>query len=220
MREHKAEIARLEAEKKAKEAFIKKNKQVLGTLIASSGFRRQVGGRRMDWALIELDPSRRWSNNLPKLGVWLSKYENTAAYPDTLGTPIQPRNKNNSVESPWQLGPIFKMGCTTGATTGQWYWEMDTVSMDHDHYLGDARLVTKEHVFGPREDLNPSIKLCAHGDSGSVLFDNDGGIVALLFSGHKHQKTLDDGYGYVTPIEHVFDDIKDFTDITNIRIAE
>ncbi|KAF5571078.1 hypothetical protein FPHYL_737 [Fusarium phyllophilum] len=220
MRELKAEIARLEAEKKAKEAFIKKNKQVLGTLIASSGFRRQVGGRRMDWALIELDPSRRWSNNLPKLGVWLSKYENTAAYPDTLGTPIQPRNKNNSVESPWQLGPIFIMGCTTGATTGQWYWEMDTVSMDHDHYLGDARLVTKEHVFGPREDLNPSIKLCAHGDSGSVLFDNDGGIVALLFSGHKHQKTLDDGYGYVTPIEHVFDDIKDFTDITNIRIAE
>ncbi|KAH7159101.1 hypothetical protein DER46DRAFT_379850 [Fusarium sp. MPI-SDFR-AT-0072] len=218
IRQHKAMIASMEAEKKAKDAFFKKNKQVLGNLIASSGFKRQVGGRRMDWALIELDKSRQWSNALPGLQVWTSKY-GPAAFPYALGTPIQPRNEGKSVERPWELGPIFKMGCTTGATTGEHHWEKQTVTMDHDKHLGDARLVTKELVFGPRYDVDPRIKLCAHGDSGSVLFDKDGGIVALLFRGHKHNDSYDDGYGYVTPIEYVFDDIKGFADITNIRIA-
>ncbi|ENH75893.1 hypothetical protein FOC1_g10003034 [Fusarium oxysporum f. sp. cubense race 1] len=114
---------------------------------------------------------------------------------------------------------LWKMGCTTGATTGEHHWEKQRVTMDHDQHLGNARLVTTELVFGPRYDVDLSIKLCAHGDSGSVLFDKDGGIVALLFRGHKHNDSYDDGYGYVTPIEHVFNDIKDFTDITNIRIA-
>ncbi|KAF5593542.1 uncharacterized protein FSUBG_9777 [Fusarium subglutinans] len=220
IRELKAQIASMETEKKAKEAFIKQDKQVLGNLIASSGFRRQVGSRRMDWALIELDPSRRWSNDLPELKVWLSKYEDPTAAPYALGTPIQPRSEGKSAEGPWELGHIFKMGTTTGATTGKWWWEKQRVTIEHDAYLGEARLVTDEFVYGPREDINPITKLCAHGDSGSVIFDNDGGIVALLFRGHKHNDTYDDGYGYVTPIEHVFDDIKDFTDITNIRIAE
>ncbi|EXK82531.1 hypothetical protein FOQG_13101 [Fusarium oxysporum f. sp. raphani 54005] len=218
IRQLKASIASMEAEKTAKYAFFEKNKQVLGNLIASSGFRRQVGGRRMDWALIELNKSRQWSNALPGLQVWNSKYR-PAAFPYALGTPIQPRNERKSVESPWELGPIFKMGCTTGATTGEHHWEKQRVTMDHDQHLGNARLVTTELVFGPRYDVDLSIKLCAHGDSGSVLFDKDGGIVALLFRGHKHNDSYDDGYGYVTPIEHVFNDIKDFTDITNIRIA-
>ncbi|KAF5658402.1 hypothetical protein FCIRC_12903 [Fusarium circinatum] len=219
IRKHKAEIASLEAEKKAKEAFIKKDKQILGNLIASSGFRRQVDRRRMDWALIELDPSREWSNNLPNEQAWRSKYRRVPARPGACGTPIQPRNVK-SVESPWNLGPIFKVGSTTGSTTGEYRWEKEKVTIDHDAYLGNARLVTNELVFGPRADVDLGVKLCDHGDSGSVLFDNGGRIVALLFRGHKHEKSYDDGYGYVTPIEHVFDDIKDFTDITNIRIAK
>jgi hypothetical protein len=219
IRQLKAMIAVMEAEKKTKVAFFDQNKQVLGNLVASSGFTRKVDERRMDWALIELDKSRQWSNALPGLQVWASKYR-PAGYPHTCGIPIQPRNERKSVERPWQLGPIFKVGCTTGATTGEYEWEKQTVAMDYDQHLGDARLVTRELVFESRNDVDSSLKLCAHGDSGSVLFDKDGGIVALLFRGHKHNDSYDDGYGYVTPIEHVFNDIKDFADITNIRVAQ
>ncbi|KAF4445224.1 hypothetical protein FACUT_91 [Fusarium acutatum] len=219
IREFKADIAIMKAEKKAKESFIENDKQILGNLLASSGFRRQVGRRRMDWALIELNKSRPWSNALPGTRVWQSKYRRTAAFPYALGTQIQPENESRSVENPWELGPIFKVGCSTGATTGEYHWEKQTVTMDHDQHLGSDRLVTKELVFGSRKDIDQGIKLCDHGDSGSVLFDKDGGVVALLFRGHKHLDSYDDGFGYVTPIEHVFDDIKDFTDIRNIRIA-
>jgi hypothetical protein len=93
--------------------------------------------------------------------------------------------------------------------------------MDYDAHLGDDRLVTKEQVFGRRDDIDkPYRKLCDHGDSGSALFDEDGGIVGLLFRCHKHVDSCDRGYEFATPIEHVFADIKNFTGITNIRIAE
>jgi hypothetical protein len=93
--------------------------------------------------------------------------------------------------------------------------------MDHDAHLGKDRLTSRESTFGRRDDIVlPSHKFCDHGDSGSVLFGQDGGIVALLFEGHKHENSCDYGYGFATPIEHVFADIKDFAGITHIRIAE
>ncbi|KAF9768650.1 hypothetical protein IL306_014017 [Fusarium sp. DS 682] len=64
LRNTKAQIAALEAEKQKKIAFFDQDKQVVGRVFLASGFRRN-GVRRMDWALITVDEPRQWSNNLP-----------------------------------------------------------------------------------------------------------------------------------------------------------
>jgi hypothetical protein len=89
----KAHLADLEAEKLRQVAFFDQNKQILGKLIASSGFRRSVERRKMDWALIELDQSRPWSNTLLDLDAWKKNYPQVAAHPDnTYGIPMQPKD--------------------------------------------------------------------------------------------------------------------------------
>ncbi|KAF5968509.1 hypothetical protein FCOIX_11358 [Fusarium coicis] len=62
----------------------------------------------------------------------------------------------------------------------------------------------------------------APGDSGSVVFDERAGIVGLMIRGHQNNNSYNHGYGYVTPIEYVFKDIKDLLKghVLDIRIAE
>ncbi|WKT49457.1 hypothetical protein QSH57_014404 [Fusarium oxysporum f. sp. vasinfectum] len=125
-----------------------------------------------------------------------------------------------SPRTPYEVGQLFKVGAITGARTGKYEWKKQTVAMDYDCNLANARLWTTEIVFGPRDDIGSASKLCDHGDSGSVMFNQEGEILALMFRGHKHQDSYDGGYGYATPIEHIFRDIKEFSNVVNIRVAE
>ncbi|KAF4995124.1 hypothetical protein FDECE_12895 [Fusarium decemcellulare] len=61
----------------------------------------------------------------------------------------------------------------------------------------------------------------AFGDSGSVVFDAEGGVMGLVFTGQKPQNA-DKTYSYVTAIENVFDDIMASSngEITAVRIAK
>lgn len=222
IRNIKARQAALETERLSKIAFFDQNKQILGKLVACSGFRRSIDRRRMDWALIELNPSRAWSNTLPNFEAWVKHHHEMSAHPSgTYGIPVQPKNPSLSVERPYSVDNIFKVGTTTGPTSGTWEFDKQVVTMDHDAHLGKDRLTSRESTFGQRDDITPpNNKFCDHGDSGSVIFGEDGGIIALLFRGHKHDNSCDHGYGFATPIEHVFADIKDFAGITHIRIAE
>lgn len=80
-----------------------------------------------------------------------------------------------------------------------------------------------EYVVQPvLMDSDGRLKFCAPGDSGSVVFDSDGGVLGLFFRGSKPLNSADDGYGLVTPIELVFQDIIAFSKggITEIRVAE
>ena len=76
-----------------------------------------------------------------------------------------------------------------------------------------------EWIF--QSDLATEGKFCAPGDSGSVVWDIRGCVVGLIFRGIRVTNSDDEGFGYVTPIEDVFKDIKDFSkgQITDIRVA-
>ncbi len=60
------------------------------------------------------------------------------------------------------------------------------------------------------------------GNSGSILFDEAGRAVGLLFSGMSPQQTGKAGCCLMTPIEDVFKDIKAYSkgQIVDIRIAQ
>lgn len=236
LREIKKEIAALKVEKQRKLQFFDDNKQVLGDLYAASGFgRTSPNNRRMDWALLKLDASRQASNRLPDRKVWTSQFPYPDAHPFmTFGELL--KDQSQSIETPNQSGlienpsgvdwpryrsSVYKVGATTGTTTAEFHVAQDAVILKDDKHLKVP--VSKELAFGPSKHSanRGERKFCAHGDSGSVVFDDEGGIIGLLFRGHKNNNSFDEGYGYVTPIEHVFQDIKDFSkgQITDIRIA-
>ncbi|EWG38280.1 hypothetical protein FVEG_01538 [Fusarium verticillioides 7600] len=226
----KQEIEALETDVRQKKAFFDEGREKVGTLLLAAGFQRKVDGRRMDWALILLDEHRPWSHDLPTGEVWASKYDDPAAHPDeTFGYPLTEQMR--SIEGTNGVGRAFKVGSTTGPTVGKFWGVKDRVTLQEDKYLGKGnRLETKERIFAgdtffvrgqPGVKGQPG-KFCAKGDSGSAVFDELGGIVGLVFRGHKHRESYDDGYGYVTPIEHVLEDIVAFSkgNITEIRIAQ
>ncbi|KAF4428272.1 hypothetical protein F53441_14048 [Fusarium austroafricanum] len=216
---HNATISELEVERQRKIDFFEEGKQVLGEIYATSGFLRECHGRKMDWALIKLDPSRPWSNDLPSAEDWFNQYSHTDAEPNRIEAPILDRTQ--SIEKGNEVGPVFKNGTTTGPTTGEFFVELQKIQLVDDEHLGDKRFATDELVFGPRAGFTGRKKFCDRGDSGSAVFDDDGGIVGLFFRGHAHDRSHAGGYGYITPIELVFEDIKQFSNgtITDIRIA-
>ncbi|EXM05334.1 hypothetical protein NOF04DRAFT_16818 [Fusarium oxysporum II5] len=212
----KSRIAALKVERREKVTFFDGDKHFAGRIFLCPGFLRKSKGRRMDWALIHLDKSRSWSNRLPDMDDWKSLQDEDKPY-RTYDMPIT--DPLHSLEERTSLGHVYKVGAVTGATTGDCHDEQENVKLVDDVHLGqDERSKTTELIIKPG---GPG-KFCSHGDSGSVVFDSDGGIVGLFFRGHKHNGSFDDGYGYATPIELVFQDIKDFSEqgVTDIRIAK
>ena len=111
-------------------------------------------------------------------------------------------------------GSVFKIDARTKHTAGSYSEYKVKCQLDDDRHMGTgfssefAYVGTGGHLF------------CGPGDSGCVAFDANGAIVGLLFSGQEPQGTKS-GYGLITPIEDVFNDIKQFYDreITDIRVA-
>lgn len=52
------------------------------------------------------------------------------------------------------------------------------------------------------------------GDSGAFLFDRLGQVVGILIGGFKRKETV-----YFTPIENIFDDIKEVTGAIDVQIV-
>ncbi|KAF5990159.1 hypothetical protein FBULB1_206 [Fusarium bulbicola] len=212
----RSRITTLKAELRRKIAFFEADKQAVGKIFLCPGFLRTSNGRRMDWALISVDKSRAWSNSLPGVDDWTHISED--AKPKYIySVPI--KNPSRSLEEPKDLGHVYKFGTTTKGTTGDYSHDEEDVRLADDNHLDKAiRSITTEVVIRPG---GPG-KFCSHGDSGSAVFDSEGGIVGLFFRGHTPEGTLDTGHGYATPIELVFQDIKDFSEqgVTDIRIAQ
>ncbi|EWG54907.1 hypothetical protein FVEG_13002 [Fusarium verticillioides 7600] len=215
-------IAALRDERKQKTDFFKTNKQALGRLYAASGFRRRLVGRRMDWALIEVD--RPWHDRLPGLEEWaISMYSGIPFM--TLGMQLQEQTR--SIEALRDLAwsnstfDVYKIGTSSGPTAGSLLCTNNLVTIRDDQYMNPSP--TEEMAFEPRRYTYGSERgFCAPGDSGSVVFDKRAGIVGLMIGGHQNNNSYNHGYGYVTPIEYVFKDIRDLLKghVLDIRIAE
>ncbi|KAF5643033.1 uncharacterized protein FTJAE_3393 [Fusarium tjaetaba] len=224
IQEFREEIAASRDERKQKTDFFEANKQALGRLYAASGFRRRLVGRRMDWALIEVD--RPWHDRLPGREEWKSPFSGI------LGTPFmtyrrQLEEKTRSIEALSGLAwsdntfDVYKIGTSSGPTAGSLLCTNNLVTIRDDQYMNP--LPTEETAFEPRRyNYARERGFCAPGDSGSVVFDERAGIVGLVIGGHQNNNSYNHGHGYVTPIEYVFKDIKDLLKghVQDIRIAE
>ncbi|KAL6409836.1 hypothetical protein AUP68_06234 [Ilyonectria robusta] len=214
------EVAQRERERAAKLAFFDDDHHILGEIFAASGFRRrsEEDNHRMDWALIDIRGIRQGKNLLPKREVWVEKsvFSNRAVYPspETSGSLL--KNQESSIKDLPIGGSVFKVGATTKATIGC-----------YSEYKLRCKLIDDKHMkVGVSEEYTfigqPAIDniFIGSGDSGSVVFDKNGCVLGLAFRGARPQQAERE-YGYVTPIEDVFADIKLFSGgaITDIRIA-
>ncbi|KAG4261353.1 hypothetical protein FPRO03_11904 [Fusarium proliferatum] len=197
----------------------------LEKLYAASGFRRRVVGRRIDSALIEVD--RPWHDRLPECDEWESPHSLLLKTPlVTYGMQLQEQTRSIEALSGYgwssYRADVYKIGTGSGPTVGSFLCTNNLVMIRDDQYMNPSP--TEEIAFAPERHNYDTSQwgFCAPGDSGSVVFDEDGGIVGLVIGGHKNNNSDNYGYGYVTPIEYVFKDIKDLLKehVLDIRIAE
>ncbi|KAK7403238.1 hypothetical protein QQX98_011010 [Neonectria punicea] len=209
-------LAGFQEQKDRKTAFFDRGDNVLGRLWVSSGFgRRTPANSRLDWALIAVNATRQGQNILPSEADW-KKYDVTIDGPweYTFGALLQPQ-AGVSLKTMSAGTKVFKVGARTQASVGTYSNYKPNCWIADDKYM--KRGVSSEVLvmgLGKEEFAN-------RGDSGAVVFDEQGRVIGLLFSGQKPQQT-NSGYALVTPIEDVFQDIKNFSNqaITDIRIAQ
>ncbi|KAF4443083.1 hypothetical protein FACUT_1637 [Fusarium acutatum] len=209
--QEKATMDRLDAEKRdfvgektAKLAHFNKGLHTIGKLYAASGFKERADDQgRLDWALVRINKSRVGSNQLPGKETWKRWGANAPrlTYDKPLGqqtmsiSPNPPTGMQRTVHG-------WKLGATTGATAGEFHEIKFQVDLADDRHLGVQ--TSTEIAF---QSCDPNIgPFSSRGDFGSVVYDELGGIVGLLFRGQVLNTSS--RLIYITPIEHVFSSIK------------
>lgn len=97
---------------------------------------------------------------------------------------------------------LRKVGRTTGATRGRiTAIEMDNVLIDYD--LGTLRFDQQIEIEGADDDA-----FSAGGDSGSLIVDEAGRAVALLFAGGDQGGTNGKGLTYANPLQPILESLK------------
>lgn len=117
---------------------------------------------------------------------------------------------------------LYKVGATTGPTIGRFNgYKADVRLHDDGHVESSPSLehtLIAANIRGGATRYNPPF--VDYGDSGSVVFDGSGRLIGLVTGGHIPQQADTMGFVYVTPIEQVFQDIKDFFagQVTDVRV--
>ncbi|KAF4499489.1 hypothetical protein FAGAP_4339 [Fusarium agapanthi] len=224
--QQKATSDRLDAQKKdlveekaAKLAYFNKGLHTIGKLYATSGFKDRTDDQgRLDWALVKINKSRVGSNQLPGQETW--KKWGVDAPRRTYDQPLGQQTMSISPNPPTGMQRTingWKMGATTGATAGEFHEIKFQVDLADDRYLG-VQTSTEIAFQSCNFNIGP---FSSHGDSGSVVYDELGGIVGLLFRGQVLNTS--GRLIFITPIEHVFSSIKAAhhnDEIEDIRVAE
>jgi hypothetical protein len=97
---------------------------------------------------------------------------------------------------------VHKVGRTTGITNGRvTAIEMDNVVIDYD--IGSLRFDQQIEIEGADDE-----GFSAGGDSGSLIVDEDGQALALLFAGGDTGGTNGKGLTYANPLQTVLDALK------------
>ena len=203
-------------------AFFDDDRQWLGRIWAGSGWgRRTPQNNRLDWALIEVEGNRLGRNALPGYDTWEELYE-SEYIPGGAGRTglLKPQTKM-SAKGAVPGTNAYKVGARTGATAGCISHYQSRVRLKQDSYMNATfsdEWVYIGHPNLPGIDFRP---FGNHGDSGAVVYNSQGEVLGQLFAGQKPQQTYPEGLAYVTRIEDLFKDIKDFSEgqITGIRIA-
>lgn len=166
---------------------------IIGRVIAKSGLRINAAKRMMDWGLIE-SPTTYSKNKPPPASI----FQRDEQFPDglreryTMTNDSEVRNIGRPLPGSW----VTKRGRTSGSTSG---------------IINHMTRLTKWHQHGGlvSEDIEV-IGLCMDfaegGDSGSMVLNQYGELVGLLFA--KDSCSNDFGIGYITPIADIQQDVK------------
>ncbi|KAG7289584.1 hypothetical protein NEMBOFW57_005955 [Staphylotrichum longicolle] len=212
----KEELARITA-------FFDEGNQRLGTIFAASGLGRRSPSRgRMDWALIKplSSPPRIGKNTLPTLDEWTATDSTSWPADAVCGSSLRHPSREEGLRSTPNGAAVFKLGSASGPTSGVFSELKAGVAFRDDARLGAVLGQEKRSEFMYVED--PALRwFSKRGDAGSVVFDEEGRALGLLLGGHRPQQAANQCI-YVTSIEDVFEDIKQFSKggIIDIRIAE
>lgn len=209
-----------EREKKDKQNFFDNEDHLFGRIWAASGFTRQSHtNKRLDWALIQVNQDRQGTNVLPDNATWKNAgYDGIQPGQDGRNR-LRDAQPAASISKMEENTSVWKMGATTGPTCGRYTGYHQFASLREARYV-DAGPDTYEFCFEPPEGrMVPG--LAASGDSGAVVYNTDGVAVGLVFTGLNPNKAKKGQslYTLVTPIEEVFEDIKQMTGIEDIAIV-
>ncbi|KAM5476120.1 hypothetical protein MauCBS54593_000803 [Microsporum audouinii] len=204
-------IAKLEHQIRTAEEFMKDGENDFGTVYAASGLRLAESNSSLDWALIEVDEGRISSNKLsPEV---VSMY---SAFNPISGTHV--------TEASFMLDtniPVFKLGRSTGFTKGMingietttlLSWTLGGPSGDMP-----TQKCGQDWVIAPSHEDGSSARgdFSARGDSGAFVLDKYGRFIGLLLSGNLHCSI-----SYMTSASDLFQDIKEITGASNVRIHQ
>ncbi|KAK4155595.1 hypothetical protein C8A00DRAFT_31542 [Chaetomidium leptoderma] len=215
-------------------AFFDQDRHLFGKVWAGSGYtRRTKTNGRLDWALIEPISQDRVKggqgqgqgiNVLPDRDEWKSTQllPRYMPYSPTFGTPLKPPpdgKRNLDQLGKDDLG--YKIGTSTGATVGVFNSVQTDCKIGDEKYMGLKNPYSTEYTFIGHAHHSPDGRFGDFGDSGAVVFDEEGRALGLLFTGQSPNQCPPYGINFVIPIEDVFEDIKAFSKgkITGVRIA-
>ncbi|KPM38379.1 hypothetical protein AK830_g8194 [Neonectria ditissima] len=212
-----AKIANFQQQKNRKMTFFDRGTHIMGKPYFASGFKYcTAANQRLDWALVSVDVARQGQNLLPSDADWTAKYGAIPDFPlaSTFGALLLPQS-GVSLKTMTAGTKVFKVGAATQMSIGSYSRYKTDCKISEDGYMNIG--ISSEFVVIGRGN----IEFANHGDSGAVVFDEEGRAVGLLFSGQTPQQA-EGGYALVTPIEDVFDHIKKLSKqrITHIRIAQ
>lgn len=220
--EREGSVEKLESLKRnrdTKTKFFDDNQHVLGRVFAASGHcRTSSQGHRMDWALIEVAAHRQGTNRLPEQENWERLSLEDENIPEVHpGRCLQDCRPESALATMAKGSRVWKMGAITGPTFGVYDgFRVHHGLAGHSKYL--ELPASNEHKFVP--SAGPRSNLAGPGDSGAVAYDRDGHAMALIFRGIEAAGTKAQGFTIVTPIEDVFNDIKDLTGAVDVRVAQ
>lgn len=206
-----------------KKEFFDKRMNTIGKIYAASGFlyKTPMNGR-LDWALIKINKTRVGNNLLPPESAWQGTAGSKRPWL-TYGNPLAPQQQTIRDKHPAQCKVGYKYGATTGATCGIFDELRTDIDLVDTRHLGDGkdRFKSSEHTFVINFE-NAGDSVLARGDSGSILFDEEGCALGLLFTGCQPTSADRQGHAFVTPIEYVFNHIVQSSNgrILEVRIAQ
>ncbi|KAL2677122.1 hypothetical protein Neosp_010890 [[Neocosmospora] mangrovei] len=224
---------KMETEKASKISFFDNQRYKCGKVRMSSGFSRRTSdrNRRLDWAVIDVYPSRVGENRLPTFEVWESTVGGlNTPNPDTFGALLRPPHPERLLKDMALRTGVCKVGATSGPSQGVYTEYRVKCTLKDDTHVRAIRIygrtvtVSKYSeqfvIVGNNRPGELECRFCEPEDSGAVVFNTRGEAVGLLFSGQTPDQTRV-GYGLVTTIEEVFADIKACANdqIEDIRIA-
>ncbi|GAB1312080.1 hypothetical protein MFIFM68171_02290 [Madurella fahalii] len=209
-------------------AFFDNGRHVFGTVFCASGYKRRTANNgRLDWALVKpLDKARIGENRLPTLTAWTEKYDANSVdllpeLPTDGGLLQEPTEDGLRGLAHSEL--VYKVGATTAMTLGRFSRMKSDVMIAEDRHASPG--LSEEFAYIQAGSLVSNYEgrpaFATHGDSGSVVWDKEGRVVGLLFTGQTPQGTAANTLAYVTPIHDVLEDIMKFSKgaIKEIRLA-